>query len=336
MKGLRKSYIYMLILILISTFILCSSSIVMSQSIIKLGHHHPVASNVDKFAHKFSELVAEKSNGEIEVQIFPGAQLGKQREAAEGVAMGSLQMTIVPPSYLGDSNPIMGIESLPFLFDSWEHADKALNGMAGDKIAELLLESSEVRILGFLHLGFRHMITINKTMDSVDDFKNVKIRSPEDWVWIRMFQLLGAKPTPVTWAEAYTALQSGLVEGMECPAINVIDMHFYEQTKILTKTKHMFQTMALIVNDSFYKNFPEEHQTIITKAAREAVNWGNTNITKAASDKALDELKEKYGMAIKEVKSRVEFQKILLPQWEEFSQKAPGADQIFKMIDDLR
>ena len=103
--------------------------------VIKLGHHHTVDSQVDKFAKKFAELVAQKTNGQAEVQIFPGAQLGQEAEAVEGVHLGTLQMTIGSSPFLDKYSREQGVEQLPFMFDDWDHAQRCMKGPVAAELA---------------------------------------------------------------------------------------------------------------------------------------------------------------------------------------------------------
>ena len=302
---------------------------------IKFGHHHSVGGAVDKFANKLAEISKEKSDGNIEIQVFPGAQLGQEQEAIDGVNMGTLQMSIISPGMMDKYHPVFGIETMPFIFDSWDHADKALNGPAGEEMTKMLLEKSKIRILGYYHLGFRHMITRSKPIEKFEDINGLKMRSPEAWVWIRMFELLGTKPTPVTWGEAYTALQTGVVEGMESPAQNIIDMKFYEVTKNLTLDQHMFGTMTVITNEGFWQGLSDEQKQIIETSVKEALDYCNENVTRVEDTNAVKKLKE-LGMKVIEINDSDKWREAVTPMYEEFKERAPGADKIMELIDKAR
>ncbi|MBI2113962.1 MAG: TRAP transporter substrate-binding protein [candidate division NC10 bacterium] len=196
--------------------------------VIKLGHHHAPGGVVDQTANKFKDVIRAKSGGTIEVQVFPGAQLGQEMEAIDGVHLGTVDMSIVSPSLMGKYHPAMGLDALPYLFDDWKHVDRALNGPVGAKMAELMLKRSNIRILRFLHLGFRDMLFVEKKIESADQMRGLKMRSPEAWAWIRMYELLGSKPTPITWGEVYSALQTKVVEGVDAPPQMFLDMKFFE------------------------------------------------------------------------------------------------------------
>jgi len=303
--------------------------------VIKLGHHNPAGGTVDQVAIAFQRIIKEKSGGLIEVENFPGGQMGQEREAIDGIHMGTLQMSIVSPGLMDHFSPVMGLESLPFVFDSWEHADRALNGPAGEEMARLLLENSNIRLLGFNHSGFRQILTRNKPVTTVADIRNLKMRAPEAWAWTRMYELLGASPTPITWGEVYTALQTGVVDGACSPTRSIVDMKFYEVAKHVTLTNHMFGTMNLVINEQYFQSFNPEMQQIIKDAATEALREVNQEIVKPLVDDSVNALIA-AGVQVHEVDNIEEWRNAVEPQLEEFYQKAPQARDIMKIIDSVR
>lgn len=302
---------------------------------IRLGHHHAVDGSVDKLANKISELAAEKSGGAMKIEVFPGGQLGQEQEAIDGINMGTLEMSIVSPGLMDQYDPIFGIETLPFIFEDWDHADSALNGEVGQVLRDRLLEESDIHIMGFMHLGFRHMITQSKPIESLEDIQGMKMRSPEAWVWVRMFELLGANPTPVTWGEAYTALQTGVVEGMESPASNILDMKFNEVTDYLILSNHMFGTITVVLNEKVYQDLTDEQQNILDEAVTEAIDDINENVARPEDKQAIETLKES-GMTVIELTDVDKWRSAVEPMYEEFTEKAPGSSEVIEMIHDLK
>lgn len=302
---------------------------------IRLGHHHAVDGTVDQFSNKFAELVKEKSNGNIEVQVFPGAQLGQEQEAIDGINMGTFEMSLVSPGLMNNYTPIFGVETLPFIFDDWEHADRALNGGVGEELRDILLENSDIRVMGYMHLGFRHMITREKPITSFEDIRGLNMRSPEAWVWVRMFELLKANPTPVTWGEAYTALQTGVVEGMETPISGIHDMKFKEVTKNLFLSQHMFGTISVVINEQAWQKASENQQKIIDDAVKEGLDYMNNEVIHPSENDLLNQLKGE-GMNVVEINDMDKWREAVAPMYEEFKKDAPGADKILEMIEEAK
>ncbi|UCZ52909.1 TRAP transporter substrate-binding protein [Bacillus shivajii] len=303
---------------------------------IQLGHHHAVGGQVDQLAEKISELATEKSDGAITVDVFPGGQLGEEMEAIEGVNMGTMEMSIVSPGLMDQYSGVFGVETLPFIFEDWDHADESLNGEPGKALRENLLDNSDIRVMGYMHLGFRHMITNETPIESLDDINGLGMRSPESWVWTRMFELLGANPTPVTWGEAYTALQTGVVDGMESPASGIIDMNFHEVTNYLFLSNHMFGTISVVINDPLFSGLSEQQQALLTDAVEEAVDYLNENVTKPADEEAIIVLEEEKGMTVIENHDIDHWRESVEPMYDEFIERAPDAEEIIDLINELR
>ncbi len=303
--------------------------------VIKLGHHHLANGQVDNFAKKFAELVAQKTNGQAEVQVFPGAQLGQEGEAVEGIHLGTLQMTIGSSPFLDKYSREQGVEQLPFLFDDWDHAQRAMKGPVAAELAKRLYEKSNVKALGWMSIGWRHMLFRDKVVDSLEGMKGMKMRSPQTETYVKMFESLGAKPTTITWGEAYTALQTGVVEGMETPLQSGIDMKFAEVAKHWLLTGHMFSSITHMVNKNFFNGLPANVQKAIEDASKEAIEWSD-QITIKDEQTAIDTLKSKYGNTFREPKDKEAFRKAVLPMQEAFAKDRPGAKDILDMVNSLR
>lgn len=302
--------------------------------VVKLGHHHNVGGIVDYYAKHFSKVMADKTRGRVDVQVFPGAQLGQEGEAVEGVHLGTLQMTIGSSPFLDKYVKEMGTEQLPYLFDSWEHADRALNGPVGEELGRRLLERSNVRLLSFFPFGFRDMFFRDKPVTSLKQLKGMKMRAPQAVIYIRMFELLGARPTTVTWGEFYTALQTGLVEGGESPPSAGLDMKFNEVSKYWLDTNHMFASINHMVNKRFFDGLPRDVQTALVAAARETATE-TTRHARAQDAEAVKNLKAK-GIQYLDPENREEWRKAVEPFYAEYVKDRPGAKSIIELIQKAR
>ena len=268
----RKIMLVLLILVIVIS-ITCSGYANEEKITIRLGHHHNVGAIEDQICQKFKALVEEASNGKLVIQIFPGAQLGQQVEAAQGILMGTLQMTLVCPGEYKDDVAGMGIDSLPFIFKDMDEQRKIINSAVGKKLEGGLIEKG-VRILGWHGFGTRQLIFVEKDIKTFDELKGLKMRSPESDVFIEMFRRMGTIPTPVTWGEAYTAMQTGLVDGMDTSLNAIRDMNFYEVTNYCLMTNHMLGFINLLINEKLYQSLPVDLQEIILDAGKKAVDYG--------------------------------------------------------------
>jgi len=304
------------------------------QLVIKFGHHHAVGGQEDLYAHKFADLVSQKSNGSVTVEVLPGSQLGQEGEAAEGIHLGSLQTTVASSPFLNKYVKEMGVDYLPFIWESWGHAANALNGKAGEEMnRRLLAAKSNVRILAWHQIGFRSMLFVNRKVDSLEGLKGLKMRSPENWIFISMFRALDAKPTPITWGEVYAALQAGVVDGMETPYQAGIDMKFVEVAKDWMETEHMFSNMPHLVNERWYSSLPPETQKILSDSAQEAAVWISAKAKQDETD--VKERLKTMGCTFAKVDKKP-FRDRMKPVYEEFVKRAPQGQSLLDLIAQAR
>ncbi len=334
MKNLYKRKWLNIILLIILAFCMLSITGFSQEKkiIIKLGHHHNVGSIVDQTAHKLSEIVKEKSNGNVEIDIYPGAQLGQEKEACEGVLMGTLQMTIVSAAFFDTTVKGFGVDILPYMYKDIDQANMVFNeSSVGKELEKRFLEKGG-RILGWFPLGSREMIFVDKDIKRFEELEGLKMRSPENEIWIGMFRALGTRPAPITWGECYTALKTGVVDGMEAPLSDVQGMNFYEVVKYCLLTHHMMNQMIMVVNEKFYQGLPEDIQKIIIEAGRETAGY-TVQLVHEVNKEILGWLTEK-GMKFNEVSEEdsVKFRETLIPMIDEWAK----ANDCVDLIEDIR
>lgn len=269
-------------------------------------------------ARKFAELVAEKSEGRIEVQVFPGGQLGDMRDNMQSVQMGSVEMCRNNPGWLADAGvEKMSVLSLPFIFNDVEHANKVLEGSIGEEILDNIEESDLGMVgLGFLQPSLRHFFFRSEKVTSLADLKDMKLRVPTNEMNTAMVNALGASATPIAYNELYTALQTGLVDGAENPLKGFTNMSFNEVAKEFTFTGHQFEPSILLINKSFWKGLSEGDQEILKESMAEAAEY-----YKEISQKMFDQYIEKgeaIGVTFSEVDNKQEWQDAVQPLYAQF------------------
>lgn len=300
---------------------------------IKLAHHHAVDSIIDQVANDIAMKVDEKSNGKLTIEIFPGGQLGEERELITGLDMGTIDMAMVSPSIMDDYDPILGIDTLPFIFKDSEHVMRSFEGEVGKELTKILLEKSNINIKGFVIFGARQMFT-NSKVENLDDFKGLKIRSPESWVFTRMFELLGANPTPIAFGEAYTAIQTGVVDGMEVPPSMALDLNLNQVAKHVALTEHIFGSMSVSINNDIYENLSDDLKQVLDDSISESLSHFNNNVIPKEEKAALDQL-ESEGLIVTEVDDIDEWRSAIEQMYQEFEERAPGANKLIEMIKEL-
>jgi tripartite ATP-independent transporter DctP family solute receptor len=234
---------------------------------IKLAYVVPETQSTHIASEKvFKKYVEEKSGGRLKVELYPNGQLGSDRQAIEGVSLGTIEMTIPAAAVLSGFEEKFMVFDLPFLFESREAAHRALDGELGQKLSELLIPHG-LKNLVFAENGFRNITNNKKPITTPDDLKGLKIRTMENPVHIAAFKALGANPTPMAFGELFTALQQGTVDAQENPISLIYTSKFYEVQKYCTLSGHVYAPTAVLINNDFYNSLPEDLQKIIMEAA---------------------------------------------------------------------
>ena len=241
---------------------------------------HPVT----MASRRFAEIVKDKSGGKITIQIIPGGSLGGEVEMHDMIASKTLDLGCfgsgIPSSY----NPEFQILLMPYL---WKDADTMIAFSKSDIMAEMnekYTAKSKVRVLASnWNQGVR--VTLTKQMiNAIEDFEGVKIRVPQLPSWVDMWKLVGANPTPIPFPEVYSALQQGVVDGVENPANGILTSSFFEQAKCLVRTNHVMYFNMVFINDDLFQNMSAEYQEIIRDAAIEAGDYQNQIVQNQLSE----------------------------------------------------
>ena len=263
---------------------------------IKLGVVTKPGSAQNIAAEKFKELIEERSNGDINVQIFHSASLGNETEILQQAQMNTVQMAIVTGGPFDTFDPMARVINYPFLFKDYAQVDKILDGPLG---AELLksLEGSGFKGLCFSENGFRNLTNNRLPVKSPEDIKGLKIRTMASAIHKTIWQNLGANPTPMPWP-IYTELEQGVIDGQENPLWVMEVYKFYEIQKYMTLTRHVYSYHIDVASLQWWKTLDAKTQKMIQNAMYEAaVFQRKDNRSKNAG--RLKFLKEK-GMQVEE------------------------------------
>lgn len=264
---MKKLFVLLSIVVFLVTISLAADA----KVVIKLGHIAEPTNPYGQGADYFAKLVAEKSNGEIEVQVFPSSQLGAQKELIEGVIYGTIDMTLTGTAELGTFQPQMALFDMPFLFKDRAHAFRALDSI-GMELGKNL-EPKGMKLLGYMENGIRHLTNNIRPVQTPADMKGLKIRVMNNQVYIEMIKALGASPTPMAFAELYSALQQGTVDGQENPSAHIYTKRFFEVQKYASLTGHAYAPEPVLISMITWKKLSEAQRAIIQEAATEAVAW---------------------------------------------------------------
>lgn len=296
----------------------------------RLNHGGSEATLVHQTMEVFAEQVYELSNGQITIEIYPNAQLGPESTTIEAVQTGDIEMTIVNSGALVPFVREWGVLSAPFVFPDTETAYKVLDGSFGDEMVDYLNNQ------GFVGLGFCESVAFRQTTSSkpirtADDLKGLRIRVMDNPVQLRIWQALGAAPTPIPFSELYTALQQGTVDAMENPLELITAMRFYEVQDSITLTNHVFQTSQLIISKRVYNNLPIDLQDVVQEAGKRAVQWQRERYAEL-DQKMLDILKENGTEVIELPESEIEILRERSKPAMDFIRDQFGSDMVDRLL----
>ncbi len=257
-----------------------------------LAADHPSVIMISKVA----EIVAQKSNGRIEIQAYPGGQIGGSRDMIEAVGMGTQEIVTEGAANFGQWVPSIGIVEAPYIWRGVDHLLAVMDGPIGQEMNAQLIEKRGMRILGTTYYGVRNVTTTEKEIRTVADMKDFKIRVPENEIFLAMARAWGAKPTPMNFNELYLALRQKVVDGQENPSPTIDSAKFYEVQKYLILTGHIITPRLVVVNEAFWQKLSEADRVILQEAVKEGIAYNNAEILQREKD--LLAKFEKEGMTV--------------------------------------
>jgi len=270
----------------------------------KFAHSGSLEHQYQIGAEQFKKLVEEKSGGEMKVTIFPQAQLGGERDLAEGVRMGTIEMSSVAAGNMAGFVPELQVFGVPFLFQTREQVYAVLDGTVGKDLADIMLGKGFVN-LSIWEVGFRNMTNNIRPVKTPEDMKGLKIRVQESKIWIEFMKRLGAIATPIPFGELYTALQQNVVDGQENPVATIYSMKFYEVQKYLSLTGHTYEPALVFANPKWFNGLDPKHQAILRESAMEAAAFQRQKL--AEMDKERFEVIKKAGVQVEENPDKAAF-----------------------------
>lgn len=303
--------------------------------ILRVAHHHAVGGIVDQTANRFANTVRERSGGRINARVFPAAQLGQEREAYDLLNSGAIDVSFTSTGIMDKVYQPIEVTSLPFIFRDWGHARRAFAGEFGQTLTTNLRNASNTEVLAYFGLGFRDMLFRGDPVAAVPGMTGVRMRSPESFVFIRMFELLGARPTPVTWGEVYMAMQTGVAAGLESPPALALDMKFNEVTRSLVQTRHMFAAMAINMNKARFARYSPAEQAMIRQAAVEAGTWAEDTLAIPAEQSAYQTLQQR-GVRVVEATNPQAWSEAVRPLWGEIRARSADAGRLIDLLVETR
>jgi len=288
---------------------------------IRFAHSLSTTEPAHQAAEFFAKNVAARTNGRVQLQVFPSEQLGPGKEVNEMIRQGANVMNITDPGYLSDFVPDIGVLNGPYLIKDPADYDKLL-GSAWYQGVEKRLEQGGFKLImanGFF--GQRHLIS-DKPVRKPEDMTGMTVRVPPNTMWIETFKAMGARPTTVQWSEVYNALQQNVVQGAEAPLGSLWGSKLHETRKTISTTGHFTAFVMWPMNINYFNKLPTDIQKVLLEEGRKA-GTEMTRMTLAQNDDYVAKFKAAGVTFVTDVDTAA-FQKATASVYKAFPKWTPG------------
>ncbi|MCB6608213.1 TRAP transporter substrate-binding protein [[Clostridium] symbiosum] len=302
----------------------------MKSVTLKFGTNQAAGSPALDGCNYWADLVAEKTDGKIKIEVYESNTLGSQADMLDGLKMGTIDISYNSPATMSAAVPSVAILDLPYIFQSREHAYKVLDGEIGREIFKKAEEQEGYYVLASFEGGFRQSINSVHTIADLAGYSKLKFRVPESKVYLGLYEKLGAIPTAMAMGELFTALQNGTVDGMESPIATIASNRYYEAAKYLTIDNHIYAANPILISKKTLDQFPDPVRQMLYDTCREACEWERVRSAEE-EDKLIEEMKA-AGVEVTELSDDAlqEIIKSVKPMWDDFAGTV-GADMIEKV-----
>ncbi len=301
--------------------------------VFKIAHTEGIGTPITNAFDAWAKMLNEQSDGRIDAQHFPAAQLGGLAELLEGSRIGTIQATTAgPDSEEAIAPEIAAFGGAPgFIYKNEEHVDRVLQGELGQKCSDIARAKTGVEFVAYGETGFRHILA-KRPIGSLADLEGLKIRVPQLRIWVDFWTLLGCAPTPLPYSEQYSALSTGIIDAIDSDVFSIVGFKFYEQAKYLTLTGHWFLPKAVRVNAAWLDSLPADLQDLVRSTAKEAFAE-QRRVNRANAAATLDELKE-LGVEVQKLPAEelAKMEELTAPLYDDFGSKSPETAEMIAAI----
>ncbi len=307
----------------------------LAKDVIKMGLGDPIDSGSGEYGKKFKEIVEAETNGKVTVELFPNSSLGDETEMLQNVRRGSLDMCVIG---IGNAVPfVSGLATLtlPYLMENDEAVVKATTGEMFDFFNNMSIEKGGIRILGYAYANYRYLTNSKRPVKNINDIKGLKIRVPNNPVFVDTYSAWGANPIPMAWAETFTALQQGVVDGQDNPYVVNATMKFQEVQDYLTEVHYQYSLLPCFIGEKNFQSYPADLQQIVLDASLAAqmhvLDWENENAAKARA------VMEAGGVEVFELEDEQVWKQIAIDEiWPKNYEFVGGKEVVDKVVEALK
>lgn len=285
------------------------------EYVLKIGATVQDASATGKaLLEYFEPYIEEHSNGRIDVQVYNNSVLGDDNTLYQSLQTNTVQASCGPLSTLANFEPKYAVCDLPFLFKDKPTAYAALDGEFGDTL-KANLPNIGMRILGYGENAFRNLSNNKKEISSLADLANLKVRVMESPAHLATWRALGANPTPVPFAELYSALQNGTVDGQDNGVVLFYTSNLFEVQKFYTISQQCYAAWAIVLSEQFWQSLPADLQQVVQDGTDYTCTEQRKLNTQMEED-LLKQMQEENGLTVTYLTAEEQ------AKWKEAAQKA--------------
>lgn len=324
LKGLLKSTV-------VSLAVLGFSSMVNAETL-KFAHVYEVEHPLHKGAIMAAKEISEKTNGRIEVKVYPSSQLGKETALNEGLSLGTLDIIHTGNAFAGSTYGPISISSFPFTLRGLEHWKNFRDSSLFTEIADGYTKTTggRAKVVTSSYYGQRH-VTANKSILNPSDMKGLKIRVPNAPAFVLFPKAVGANPTPLAFSEVYLALQQGVVDAQENPLPTIKAKKFYEVQSNISLTGHITDSILTLISTDKLNKLSKEDQKIVLSALKSSSNWVTDQVIK--SEQELADWFRTKGITVSVV-DRMPFMKAVAPALK--SSDMPFSKELYERLQAIK
>ncbi len=309
----RRLFLYVLAVTMILGLVAGGAMSAPKVQIFKLGHVNPLGAPADKTARLFADLIKERTNGEIVIEVYEAESLGVEKALVQGLKLGTIDFAFTDATYLSSVYQPIGVFDCPYIYRDWDHYKAVAHSEIFQQVAADCEKATGIRPLALTLFGRRHVVT-NTPFTTPEEAKGLLIRTPEAELAMDFARAVGGTPTPIAYGEAYLALRQGVADGAENPLTGIWDMKWYEVCKYVVLTQHTYGNEVLSISAVAAKKLTKEQLDIVKQAAQEAADW-ELNYQMEIEAQMTKDLEAK-GLTMVEIPDLEPFRQFALPYLE--------------------
>ncbi|MCA0976535.1 TRAP transporter substrate-binding protein [Halomonas denitrificans] len=316
--------------LLTAAIVMATTATAAEAKTFKVGMGDPMDSDQGALAQRFEELVESLSDGEMQVELFPGGQLGSETGMIQDTRIGKLDFALIGVGNLTPYAPRLGALTMPYALRSHADAVKATTGPLADQWNAIAEEEAGVHIVSWLYSNFRHLTNSQRPVTTLADVEGLKVRVPQNEIMLASYEAWGASPISMSWPEVFTGLQQGVIDGQDNPYIVNSTMKFHEVQDHLTELHAQYSLQPIVMGVRSYERLSDEEREIIDRAGLEAQLYAlQFQLTKASEARAAMEAE---GVEVATLEDEDEWIRVAQEEvWPQFYEDIGGQEAFEEM-----